>query len=391
MEEGSDFSILIVDDDPDQLNIFVRLLKQKKINVRTASTGKECLELSRLNKPDLILLDVMLPDINGTEICKTIKGDPDLQSIHVLLLSAIKTKSDNIAEGLLCGADGYLVKPINNTEFLAQVEAALRIVKVENQIRELNETLEQRVAERTYQLELSRRELESKNELLEQFVFIASHDLQEPLRTLINFTNLIQKDYGEKLDEEGGRYLGFISGSAYRMRELVTGLLEYALLGKESVLSLVDCNKLVNEVLLDLSDFINDVNPAITINSLPTINGYAIELRLLFQNLITNAIKFRKKEVRPEITITAENKDKEWLFSIADNGLGIKERDKEKVFIIFKRMHKQKDYPGTGIGLAHCKKIVELHRGRIWVESNIEGGSTFRFTIPILRFEDLGI
>jgi light-regulated signal transduction histidine kinase (bacteriophytochrome) len=159
-------------------------------------------------------------------------------------------------------------------------------------------------------------------------------------------------------------------------------LLEYALLGKESVRSLVDCNKLVNEVLLDLSDASIGSNAAITVHSLPAVNGFATELRLLFQNLIYNAINFRKKDVRPEITITVENQEKEWLFSIVDNGTGIKGQDKEKVFIIFKRMHRQKEYPGTGIGLAHCKKIVELHHGRIWVDSTPGVGSTFMFTIP---------
>ncbi|MFZ4520491.1 MAG: PAS domain S-box protein [Bacteroidales bacterium] len=253
---------------------------------------------------------------------------------------------------------------------------------VETEIRSLNENLEKRIADRTQQLEHKNTELTFHVKEIEQFTYIASHDLQEPLRTLINFTNLIQKDYGGKLDEEGEKYISFISGSANRMRALVTGLLEYTLLGKECILTLVDCNKLVHEVLLDLSDSINQADPDITVQSLPAINGYATELRLLFQNLINNAIKFRRKEVRPEITINAENRETEWLFSIADNGTGIKEQDKEKIFIIFKRMHRQKEYPGTGIGLAHCKKIVELHRGRIWVDSTPGSGSTFLFTIP---------
>jgi light-regulated signal transduction histidine kinase (bacteriophytochrome) len=253
---------------------------------------------------------------------------------------------------------------------------------VETEIRNLNENLEMLIAERTHKLEEINKELTFHINEVEQFTYIASHDLQEPLRTLINYTDLLHKDYGGKPDEELEKYLNFISGSAYRMKSLVTGLLEYSILGKESVMTLVDCNKIVHEVLLDLSDSIVVAKPDITLGSLPVINGYATELRLLFQNLIANAIKFRNNDVLPEIAIACENREREWLFSISDNGIGIKEQDKEKVFIIFKRMQNQKNFPGTGIGLAHCKKIVELHKGRIWVDSIPGAGSTFRFTIP---------
>jgi light-regulated signal transduction histidine kinase (bacteriophytochrome) len=119
------------------------------------------------------------------------------------------------------------------------------------------------------------------------------------------------------------------------------------------------------------------------VQELPQILAYATELRLLFQNLISNAIKFSKKDVSPEIIISAAKRDKDWLFSVKDNGIGIREQDKEKIFILFKRIHDRDEYVGTGIGLAHCKKIVDMHRGKIWVESNIESGSTFMFTIPI--------
>ena len=255
--------------------------------------------------------------------------------------------------------------------------------RAENELIKLKDSLEQRVIERTNQLETTNKALTFHVNEIEQFTYIASHDLQEPLRTLTNFTKLIQEEYAGKLDDEGNKYIWFIAGSAGRMRELVTGLLEYSLLGKESVISKVDCNKIVEEVLSDLANSIDIANANITVHTLPSLNGYPTEVRLLFQNLINNAIKFRKKEVPTEIKVSAENRGKEWLFSIEDNGTGIKEQDKEKVFIIFKRMHNQKEYPGTGIGLAHCKKIVELHGGKIWVESNKEGGSTFRFTIPI--------
>jgi signal transduction histidine kinase len=232
-------------------------------------------------------------------------------------------------------------------------------------------------------LEVVNENLEIRNKEIEQFSYMASHDLQEPLRTLTNFSRLIKEEYADKLDEDGHKYIEFIYNSASRMKDLVRGLLDYSLLQKSNLLVAVDCNKVVNEVLSDLNDAIKANNAQVTVQDLPQILAYATELRLLFQNLINNAIKFRKKDVSPEIIISGSKRDKDWQFSIKDNGIGIREHDKEKIFILFKRIHDRDKYEGTGIGLAHCKKIVDMHRGKIWVESNNESGSTFMFTIPI--------
>ena len=158
-------------------------------------------------------------------------------------------------------------------------------------------------------------------------------------------------------------------------------LLEYSLLGKEVALTLVDCNEIVGHVLADLEDSIGASRALITVQQLPVLPGFPTELRLLFQNLIMNAIKFQKKDVVPVINISVESQETEWLFSVSDNGIGIDEKYNDKIFIIFQRLHNRSDYEGTGIGLAHCKKIVELHGGRIWVESKPGEGSSFRFTI----------
>jgi signal transduction histidine kinase len=264
--------------------------------------------------------------------------------------------------------------------FLQEEQVKLRLAN--EAINTLNETLEVRIAERTRQFEASNKELVFRLSEIEQLTYIAAHDLQEPLLTLTNFTNLLKEEYAEKLEDEGNQYIGFISRSAGRMKELVRGMLDYSLLGKEAELTIVDCNTIIGEVQADLAASIGACNASISVQLLPTINCYPTEMRLLFQNLVNNAIKFRRAEVLPAIKISVEPFETGWKFTIADNGIGIEKKNLEKVFAIFKRLHNRSEYEGTGIGLAHCKKIVELHRGKIWVESVPEKGSRFIFTIP---------
>ncbi|MEO6734203.1 MAG: PAS domain S-box protein [Ferruginibacter sp.] len=246
--------------------------------------------------------------------------------------------------------------------------------------RKLDEALLQKSEAR---LESKNKELKRKNMELEQFAYVASHDLQEPLRTTSSFVKLLQQQYRGRLDEKADKYLEFIIDSSDRMKTLIKDLLDYSRIGTMKELESIDCNLVLQHVLADLYKAIGDSGAEVISEELPTISGYPTEIKQLFQNLLINAIKFSKPGVAPVIKITVDKSDGYWNFAFADNGIGIDKVHSERIFVIFQRLHTRTEYHGSGIGLSHCKKIVELHHGKIWVESVPLEGSVFHFTIPV--------
>jgi len=222
----------------------------------------------------------------------------------------------------------------------------------------------------------------NSNKEIEQFAYIASHDLQEPLKTLSNYVGLFLKKYKGSMDQDAEQYLAVIGRATERMQSLIKDLLDYSKTENDKNKTAIDCNILLTDVLNDLAISITESKAEIHSEQLPVIIGYFTGIKSLFQNLISNAIKFRKSDRNPIINITAEVKDNEWLFAVKDNGIGIDKKYYKKLFVVFQRLNNKDEYIGTGIGLAQCKKIVELHRGKIWLESALENGSTFYFTIP---------
>ncbi|AXY73982.1 PAS domain S-box protein [Paraflavitalea soli] len=250
--------------------------------------------------------------------------------------------------------------------------------QLEKVIRDTNITLERKVRQRT-------EELERKNKELEQFAYVASHDMQEPLRTTSSFVALLRKQYKGKLDENADKYLDYIVQSSDRMKVLIKDLLDYSRLGREKEKRQVDCNSIVEQVRADLNRVIRESKAEVKAGNLPLLDGFPTELKLLFQNLVSNSIKFRRPGEPPVVEINSQKNNGTWEFSISDNGIGIEAQYLDRIFVIFQRLHNRTDYEGSGIGLAHCKKIVELHGGRIWVKSEPGVGSTFFFTISEMQ------
>lgn len=244
----------------------------------------------------------------------------------------------------------------------------------------VTEITERKEAER--QLKQLNADLARSNQELEQFAYIASHDLREPLRKINSFTELLAERYRGKLDGKADKYIGYITDGVDRMQQLIQDLLTYSRVGRhELVLEMTDLGELLDRTLMDLSEAIATENAAIVVEKLPQVAVNPVQIRQLFQNLIANGIKFRRRE-SPRIEINAKLEGEVWIVSVCDNGIGVEAQYAERIFAIFQRLHTREEYPGTGIGLAVCKKIVERHGGRIWMESTPGEGTTFYFTLP---------
>ncbi len=271
--------------------------------------------------------------------------------------------------------DGVVIEiaglPLPGGGFVTTYTDVTEKVRQETQLREQAEEMARLVED-----------LQRSNSELEQFAYVASHDLQEPLRMVASYCQLLQRRYEDKLDQDANEFIGFAVDGAERMQALINALLSYSRVGRSERPKRPDCMAEAAETARrDLQKAIEESGATVDIGSLPEVTGDAVELRQLLQNLIANGIKFRG-DAAPQVSIGAEREGDLWTLSVRDNGIGIDPAYAERIFLIFQRLHTRDAYPGTGIGLSVCKKIVERHGGRLWVESDGKNGSTFKFTLP---------
>ncbi len=264
--------------------------------------------------------------------------------------------------------------------------------ETEAEIRSLNEELELRVQERTAELEARTLEseaqaakLERSNTDLAQFASVASHDLQEPLRMVASYMGMLSRKYGGTLDETARTYIQYATGGAVRMQTLVHDLLAYSHAGTEAITKqITPAEKICRQAIENLRLVIQENSAAVHFENLPLVEVDEVKMMQVIQNLLGNAIKFRKPDVPPEITISAERRPTDWLFSVRDNGIGFDAKYSDRIFQVFQRLHSVGRYPGNGIGLSICRRIVEHHGGNLWAESQPGAGSTFYFTVPFV-------
>ena len=343
--------------------------------------GYNSYELSELKLEDICSLDYL--ETHKKEYYSFAKNGHDTFSLK----NKYRTKAGEIFWGnvnisTLRNEKGEKIGEIVMVEDIN--EQTLQEEKIKNLIIELkvlNEKLEKEVKIRTVDLQQSNLELRRSNQDLEQFAYIASHDLQEPLRMVGNFVQLLERQYRNKIDEEGKEYIKYIVDGVNRMSKLIQNLLKYSRVGrKESALRTINLGRIVEAKLFGLKQKIEETGATVIISDMPSeVYCEPDQIGMVFYNLLTNAIKFNT--IAPKIEIGFEDKPEALMFFVKDNGIGIDRRYETKVFEIFKRLHRREDYEGTGIGLALCKKIIARHGGKIWFESAINEGTEFYFTI----------
>jgi signal transduction histidine kinase len=320
--------------------------------------------------PDIVIADYNLPQWKGMEALEVLKR-AGLDMPLILVSGALGDIT--AVECIKRGATDYVLK-----DGLARLPEAIRRALQEKLLLRLRRQAEEDLARKV-------EELARSNAELEQFAYVASHDLQEPLRMVAAYTQLLGERYRGKLDENADKFIGYASEGALRMQTLIRDLLAFSRVGRDgSIYKSVDCDSAMAEVMISMGPAIQESGAAVTSAGLPTIWSNRTQVMQLFQNLIGNALKFRGKEP-PVISTFAEKIGDEWLFSVKDNGIGIAPEYAENIFVVFQRLHGRAEYAGNGIGLAICKKIVERNGGKIWVESRAGEGCLLKFTLPCDR------
>jgi len=410
--------ILLVDDREDNLLSIETILAPSGYQFVKANSGRQALKVL-LNEFDfaMILMDVKMPNLNGFETAALIYEREKLKHIPIIFITANNYGDENMFKGYQSGAIDYIFKPINPDVLRAKVGVLIELYRKnrllfeqEQKLITINRNLEREINERKVSEEKVRQlnhklleniaNLESANKDLERFAFMASHDLQEPLRKIRMFSDRLFSKYRDVLHEDA-KMVTRIQQAAERMQALIVDILAFSKISiDKSAFVISDLNEVLKDLLTEMEEEVYETKARISIEPLPPLVVSPTLMRPLFQNLISNALKYRKKDteatirIRSEVSVGVNDRDKNLVnrycrIFVEDNGIGFDQKYAEEIFGMFRRLHNNGDYAGTGVGLALCKKIAELHNGYISARSKVNEGSTFIISLPI-RQEEVG-
>ena len=413
MQKTLRIKILLVDDRENNLLSMESIFAKDNYQITKANSGREALKIL-LKEHDftLILMDVEMPEINGFETATLIYQREKLQHIPIIFITAHSYGDEHIFKAYKAGAIDYIYKPIQPDLLRTKVSIYIELFKKNHQLLEqeqklkaINKSLEievkdrlaseEKIKELNKQLLKNIEQLESTNKELDQFAFVASHDLQEPLRKIKIFSNRIAFKYANNLDDEGKQLIDKVQSSCERMQNLINDVLSFSKIGGENhSLTYTDINDVLKDVLSDMDIQIQEKNAQIIIDPIPKLFVYPSLIKLLFENIINNAIKYSRQSVPPLIKITVKDElskntpdnlaiKKYCRINIQDNGIGFEQKYAEQIFKMFQRLHGNSEYIGTGIGLAICKKIIEEHKGYISAKSVVNEGTMFTLSFPL--------
>ena len=400
--------ILIVDDMQANIIALRKILELHSLEVDSAESGEEALKKILKNEYSLIILDVQMPGMDGFEVAEILGGSNRTKDIPVIFLSAVNKQKKFISKGYETGGVDYITKPVDPDLLILKVKTFLKLYEQKKELKDMRdllskeieirkeaqENLEHKVAERTRELVDKNEELELRNHELQQFSWVVSHDLKEPIRKIEMFIRILKDRYLVQ-DEKALDYVQRTLGSAERMSRLITDLLDYSRLSSNVEPEMTGLNAVMEEVLADFDYMIEEKGAEVHVGNLPSIIAVPSQLRQVFQNLVGNSLKFSKANVHPKIEIRGERISNKSFDSpaapdgaycriiVKDNGIGFDESYLEKIFMIFQSLNDRKSYEGTGIGLAIAKKIIEKHGGLITAKSRIGEGSEFMVVLPI--------
>jgi signal transduction histidine kinase len=404
--ERSPVKILAVDDREDNLLSIETILEEENYTIVKANSGRAALKIL-LQQQDftLILMDVQMPDMNGFETASLIYEREKLRHIPIIFITAHNQGEERMFEGYKMGGVDFIYKPINPellrykvSVFVELYQKTHELLNHERKLMAANRKLENEVEERKLKEEKIRLlneqllenniQLKSTIEELDRFAYVASHDLQEPLRKILVFSDKLQTKYKDSLDGEVGQSLEKIAKASARMQSLINDLLKFS---RQTSVSedfiVIPLRTLIQDVVADLEVEIEKSSAQIHLEDLPEIFGIPSQMRQLFQNLLSNALKFRKKDEPPVIRIFNEPRTDCNRIVIQDNGIGFDPRYSEEIFMVFKRLHSYHEFEGSGVGLSICKKITDKHNGIIRAESKIGDGSKFIIELPVVRLK----